>query len=329
MCIPPRRGFTLIELLVVIAIIALLIGILLPALSKARNASRITISLNNTRQIMLGFTSYKADKKDQIPMRMPAYTDGRSTFGLAWNTWYYGGKNCSDWWVTNYGGAYDEKAYCRPLNEYLYSGMTLERPAGHVNNGTGTTTAGSPCARCWDFAQGTITLNQRTSFEMPAYRSPGDRETRQRNWPTGDPSISSYNDVGTSYHMNMKWWDQPNAGLPGDPTERYDAGVRRIRLATEFDPTNKFVWLHDQTADVTANWPGIGPPTSVPVPQRPQFMGEFGEKNKSVMGYLDARAEYNRLTTGSMYDPIRDTAPYGVGKYIFIFNLPGTPLPPP
>src|SRR5262245_9463375 len=119
-----KRAFTLIELLVVIAIIALLIGILLPALSKARNASRVTISLNNVRQIMLGFTSYRTEKKDQIPMRMPSYTLGRSTAGLAWNTWYYGGKNCSDYWQSTYGGIYDEKAYCRPLNEYLYSGMT-------------------------------------------------------------------------------------------------------------------------------------------------------------------------------------------------------------
>ncbi len=310
------RAFTLIELLVVIAIIALLIGILLPALSKARNASRITISLNNVRQVMLGFSSYRSEKKDQIPMRGCYYQNG--VIGGGWDTWYYGGKNCDIFWQ---GQAFDEKAYCRPLNEYLYSGLTIEQPAGYANTGKGTSTSGTGGPGLWTLTQGTITAQQRTSFEMTAFRSPGDKATKQRSWPNETPGVTSYDDVGTSYHINMKWWDQP--GLPGNFTLKYDAGVRRIRLASEFDPTNKFVWIHDQTADVVAN-NGTGP-----IPGRPQFMGEFGEKNKSVMGFLDARAEYNKMVSGSMYDPVNSVAPYGVGKYIFIFNLPGQTLPPP
>lgn len=314
------RAFTLIELLVVIAIIALLIGILLPALSKARNASRITISLSNVRQIMLGFATYRSENKDQVPMMGTAYANGAIVGG--WDTWNYGGKNCDTFWA---GGAFDDPAYTRRLNNYLYPGLTLEKPTGHIDIGKGTSPTGVGIANrgYWTLTRGVPTPEQRASLQMTAYRSPGDKATKQRNWPNETPGITSYDDVGTSYHTNMKWWDQANANLPSNFTLRFDAGVRRIRLASEFDPTNKFVWIHDQTADVVANT-GTGP-----IPGRPQFMGEFGEKNKSVMGYLDARAEYNKMVSGAFYDPMRETAPYGVNKYIFIFNLPGTALPPP
>jgi prepilin-type N-terminal cleavage/methylation domain-containing protein/prepilin-type processing-associated H-X9-DG protein len=85
-----RPGFTLIELLVVIAVIAVLISLLLPAISKSREVTRSVICRNNFQQIGVAFTAYAQDYKDQIWPVAPRVS------------WPFGARQ--------WGGAYDELA---------------------------------------------------------------------------------------------------------------------------------------------------------------------------------------------------------------------------
>jgi prepilin-type N-terminal cleavage/methylation domain-containing protein len=110
------RAFTIIELLVVVSIIALLVGILLPAISKARDQTKLTLSLANLRNLGTAHQSYAAEWNDR---QFTLVNDGIASYGTSVGTAF------QNYYLSN-GGSEESHCHPGPIQGWGYLDQTGE-----------------------------------------------------------------------------------------------------------------------------------------------------------------------------------------------------------
>ncbi|MCH7721409.1 MAG: hypothetical protein IH988_10560, partial [Planctomycetes bacterium] len=253
--------------------IALLISILLPSLSRAREQAKLTVCLANIRGVGTSFVQYLLDF-NTIPLF--------ATSNNSWCSWAFGGWSGSnrDYWENDPGGypLYNIPTDQRPLSIYMTSaGMTPE-----IDRITPTE-------------------------EMPMFKCPSDRISAQWQWgvfgDTGE-AISAYDDVGTSFQMNFHFTDQeqfqecPEGISP--PCEDYLIGVlgSQLYLGQMDRHAARFIALMEDPCDwglgAYGEFGGGGGGI--------QMMGFHGRFSKHVTFRMDGHAEYRLMDTRHYHD---------------------------
>ncbi|RMF79933.1 MAG: prepilin-type N-terminal cleavage/methylation domain-containing protein, partial [Planctomycetota bacterium] len=283
---PNPRGFTLIELLVVVAIIALLISILLPSLTEAREQARVAKCSSNMKSIMTATQLYLSDAKGRqdLPWLLPAgYTVGDKTYDWTYFTEFiWGGgmpdKTNTDWANSGLNEAnggtgfanmdtYNVQPAHRPLNAYFAAEVT------------------------WDRLK-----KDRTKYpaDIPGFfQCPSDRTalvpTVGEDNPKPDPDtpFRCWEWWGSSYPINWYWpyyYGNSGAFIGNALTRGKDMMAAKTgRFASEF-----ITFYEDQAnyALEGARPPGYtsgGPWGS----KTKQLVGWHGKKNRHVVGMLD------------------------------------------
>jgi prepilin-type N-terminal cleavage/methylation domain-containing protein len=274
-----KRAFTLIELLVVIAIIALLVGILLPALSKARQASRLSVSLSNVRQQMIATHTYRTDNREYLPplvMRVPGFTTSIAPNGMGGNYCHFdsdfGPRGTGYRATPSEPGSFDYFPSERILNPYIYPNLDFPKRS--------TTPE--------------VSASARAANSLEAFKSPGDLATPLTGAGPGlifNPQFTTYQDVGSSYFMNSTWFLSYLFFGPQAPGEDFNSETHWKRIERKASNAigsgtfnmSKFVWIYDKTTHGFLD------------ESRPNIEGEFMGKNKSVMAFMDGNADYVEL----------------------------------
>lgn len=262
-----RSGFTLIELLVVIAIIAVLISVLLPALSLAKEASNVAYCMNNMRTIAQTVPMYFNDQNDRPSLPWHMDFDAGSWSCNVVSEFIYGGYQTQrpnpDYPNSD---TYQYPTEIRPFNKYIAPGITGRK------NLIGT------------------------------YRCPSDKWNAtplvgSNVPPDPDDTLSSYDANGNSYAINWYWHQSPpwNGGYYGDIDRLSAAGSAMLKYKVGGN-ASRFMIFTENAMNVfmyearPRGFPQVSPFQTL-------FNGWHRKLSYYSGGFLDGHAEYRFFDT--------------------------------
>lgn len=289
--ITSRRGFTLVELLVVVAVIALLIGVLLPALGLARDAARTSAAQNNVRQIALALQTYATDHNYKFPPVLNNIPDKQT--GKLNMQWY------DETRIGRYIPQFDESNLnnANPKNKTVGGGV-FTSPMHPSAGRSFTMNFWAACVGSWAPSQGK--LKSYKPGQNPLDSSEGKRGAgfdanvkRSANmllisdawgmWPGESPA---------GYTGETRWFTGAHIGRAGLPGERFGGGQAPVNAAAQ----EGLAWK-TKGAPEMASVPTSVLPSYIPFYRYPKQQRDALTRDGAAMfGFVDGHVEQLRAS---------------------------------